>query len=151
MSYVMVPVPEEHVMEVMQFVLRTATRAALQPWDEGSVQELFFAVDEPSRSLLSVVSRSSLAGKELSESDAAAFMELSARETMGIFRELNERAVSMSRQQILVQRPVTETLPNGRTTEKRVFAMPEDIAKLVRMAEEVEQASVPHPLTGDAG
>jgi hypothetical protein len=52
MPYVMVPVPEEHVQDVMQFVLREVAKASLEPWDEKSVSELFHDGDEGSRSLL---------------------------------------------------------------------------------------------------
>jgi hypothetical protein len=34
MPYVMVPVPEEHVQDVMQFVLREMAKASHVPWDD---------------------------------------------------------------------------------------------------------------------
>ena len=40
MPYVMVPVPEEHVQDVMQFILREVARASLEAWDEESVEDM---------------------------------------------------------------------------------------------------------------
>ena len=55
MPYVMVPVPEEHVEDVMQYILRALSRAAIVPWDEESIAEVYDGVDEVSRSLLAFV------------------------------------------------------------------------------------------------
>ena len=63
MPYVMVPVPEEHVKEVMEFVIRTMARASIEEWDEESIESLFATVDEASRSLLSVVARAATTGQ----------------------------------------------------------------------------------------
>ena len=46
MPYVMVPVPEEHVEAVMQFVLRAVAQAALQDWDTESLTKLWEDSDE---------------------------------------------------------------------------------------------------------
>ena len=60
MPYEMVPVPEEHVQDVMQFILREMAKASLEPWDDESVSKLFHEVDESSRSLLAYTARASL-------------------------------------------------------------------------------------------
>jgi hypothetical protein len=148
MPYVMVPVPEEHVQEVMQFLLRTMARASIEPWDEESIGRLFADVDEPSRSLLSFVARAAVGGGDLAESDAARSVQLSARETNGIMRELNERAREANHPSLLGRRTVPETLPNGRVTQKAVFSMDEEIAKLVRDAERADLLNGSDPLTG---
>jgi hypothetical protein len=142
MPYVMVPVPEEHVQEVMQLILSAAARAALEPWDEDSITELFHGVDELSRSLLSFVARAVLAGQELSEADAARKIQLSVRETLAIQRELNELAKAEDRPALINQRTITESLPSGRSTTTRVLSMEEEVAKLVSAAER-------HELLGD--
>ena len=123
MPYVMVPVPEEHVQDVMQFVLREVAKASLEPWDEVS-------------------------GKELSEAQAAGQLQLRQREMAGILRDLNERATKANHPALISTRTVTETLPNGRTTEKRVLWINEDVAPLVHGAERAELANVPEPLDG---
>ena len=65
MPYVMVPVPEEHVQDVMQFVLREVAKASQLPWDEESVAQLFGEVDEASRSLLAYAARAITNGTDL--------------------------------------------------------------------------------------
>jgi hypothetical protein len=146
MPYVMVPVPEEHVHDVMQFILREVAKASLAPWDEHSVTELFHEVDEESRSLLAYAARAATTGKEISEARAADLMQLRQREMAGIIRDLNERASNANRPPLLTTRTVTETLPNGRTVDKRVLWMSEEVAPLVHDAERAELADVPAPL-----
>jgi predicted ATP-dependent protease len=146
MPYVMVPVPEEHVQDVMQFVLREVAKASLEPWDEESVSALFRDVDEESRSLLAYAARGAISGKEIAEAEAANMMQLRQREMAGIVRELNERAARANRPTLITARTVSEALPNGRTAEKRVLSMSEDLAPLIHSAERAELADVPAPL-----
>ena len=150
MPYVMVPVPEEHVQDVMQFVLREVARASLEPWDEKAISTLFHEVDEEGRSLLAYVARAIASGKEISEADAATLLQLRQREMAGLVRDINERASQANRPNLVFTRTVTETLPNGRTTDKRVLAMSDELAPLVRDAERAELANVPAP-PGNSG
>jgi hypothetical protein len=146
MPYVMVPVPEEHVEDVMQFILRAIARAALEPWTPESVTSIFEAVDEATRSLIAFVARATLEGKDLPDADAARKLQLSVRETTGILNELNVAIRDANLPTLIITRSVTERLPNGRVTEKRVLSMDPDIAELVRAAEQAELAGAPHPL-----
>jgi hypothetical protein len=146
MPYVMVPVPEEHVQDVMQFVLREVAKASLEPWDEGSVAELFREVDEASRSLLAYTARASMGGTDITELQVADMMQLRQREVVGLLRELNERAAKANHPTPVITRTVTETLPNGRTAEKRVLSMSDEVALFVRNAERAELADVRPPL-----
>jgi len=148
MPYVMVPVPEEHVQDVMQFILREVARASVEPWDQDSISDLFHQVDEASRSLLAYTARAVMGGTDLTESKAADVMQLRAREVAGIVRELNERAATANRPVLIVTRTVTQALPNGRTSEKRVLAMSDEVAPFVRDAEQAELAETPSPLSG---
>jgi hypothetical protein len=150
MPYVMVPVPEEHVQDVMQFVLREMARAALEPWDEESISALFHEVDEASRSLLAYVARATLSGADIAEAEAADMMQLRQREVAGILRDLNERAAKASRPPLMGARTITETLPNGRAIDKRVLWISDELAPIVRNAEKAELADVPSPL-GEPG
>jgi hypothetical protein len=148
MPYVMVPVPEEHVQDVMQFVLREVAKASLEPWDEGSVSELFHDVDEACRSLLAYTARAAVSGTDITEAQAADAMQLRQREVVGLVRELNELAAKASRPVLVATRTVTEALPNGRTAEKRVLTMSDEVARLVREAERAELADVRPPTEG---
>ena len=76
MPYVMMPVPEEFVEEVMQFILRATARRAITPWDAESITRLYDEVDEGSRSLLAFVARAAASGEELAAADAARRIQL---------------------------------------------------------------------------
>jgi hypothetical protein len=146
MPYVMVPVPEEHVQDVMQFILREVAKASLEPWDEASISKLFHEVDESSRSLLAYAARAALGGSDLTEPQAADMMQLRQREVVGLVRELNEHAAKANRPVLVSTRTVTESLPNGRTRERRVLSVSDEVAPLVRDAERAELAQVTPPL-----
>jgi hypothetical protein len=135
MPWVMVPVPEEHVQEVMEYVIRTATRAQLQDWDLESAQKLFLDVDEACRSLLSIAARAAAAGKQLRDQEAADFIQLNVREMVGIIREVNEAANAANRPPLLSTSTINEELPNGRLREQRVIVMAPVNARLFRSAE----------------
>jgi hypothetical protein len=131
-DYVMVPVPEEHVVDVMQHVARLVARASVVPWDDEAVGELFDEVDEVSRSLLAVVARNTTAGKELSDEDAAHSLELNVREVRAIVRDVNEVAQRGKREPLLALRETPVVLRNGRTVQKRLFVMNDAVARAVR-------------------
>jgi hypothetical protein len=146
MQYVMVPVPEEHVQDVMQFILREVARASLEPWNDEAISKLFHEVDEESRSLLAYVARAATSGKVISEADAADLMQLRVREMAGVVRDLNERASKGNRPNLVSIRNISETLPNGRTVDKRVLTMSDELAPLVSRAERAELAAVQAPV-----
>lgn len=148
MPYVMIPVPEEHVEEAMSAVLRIISRGRLVEWDAASVKQLFDDVDESARALLAITARAMQAGKPVNQNAAAEFTQLSQRELLGIMRELNDRAAADSRPVVLTNQSASETLPNGRVRETRVFLLSEDVAEWVREAEKADLASAPHPLLG---
>jgi hypothetical protein len=146
MRYVMVPVPEDFVEEVMQFILRAIARASIEPWDTESVTQTFADVDEATRSLLAFVARAAAEGGELDAADAARKIQLTVREASGIMIEINALARDANRPSLINARVVTERLPNGRTSEKRVLQMEPDVAELVRAAEQAELRDALHPL-----
>jgi hypothetical protein len=146
----MMPVPEEHVEAVMQFILRAMAKASLEPWDLESVTKLYEEVDEASRSLLAFVARAAVDGVDLTDAEAAAKVQLSVRETVGMMNELSNLARDADRPTLLSPRLVSERLPNGRITDKRVLVMEPEIAELVRAVEAAELQSMPHPLAGRA-
>ena len=145
MPYVMVPVPEEHVEEVMQFMLRSMARASQEDWDQENVTRVFSEVDELSKTLLSHIARATVAGKEVFEGDAAAAVQLSPRETTAIVRELNEIAREENRPSMIYRRPTNEVLPNGRTVEKTAIVADELVAPLIVEAEKADHAANPLP------
>lgn len=145
----MVPVPEEHVEEAMQAILRISSRAKMKGWDQEAVSAVFHEVDEPSRAVISAVARGVIARGMVADLDVADSIELTQREVLGVVREVNERAQSEERLALISVRMETETLPNGRTREKRMMLMDNEIAAFVREAERLEVAEAPHPLLSD--
>jgi hypothetical protein len=140
MPYVMVPVPEEHVEDVMQFILRAIARASIQPWDEESLSETYHEVDETTRSLLAFVARAEAEGKELDTLAAARQIQMTPREVNGILNEMQTLIREANRAPIVSVRVASERLPNGRVTEKRVLTMEPEVADLVRIVERAELA-----------
>lgn len=143
MGYVMVPVPEEHVEEVMRAILRFQAQARTEPWDEASVKDLFADSDEAAKAVLSVVARGVISSGKIADQDVASAIEISGREVLGIVRELNELSVDLARPAIIHSRTETEVLPNGRMTERRVLFMTTESAVSIRDAERAELQSSP--------
>ncbi len=146
MPYVMVPVPEEHVQDVMQFVVRMASQATLEPWTQDEVAQLFDEIDEPARALLSAVAKGVIGGNPLNEADAAAIIGMTWREVTGMVRELNEAAASRSHPALVGRRSVTTTLPNGRTRDVRALIIDDEVAPLVHDADRAQLLADGHPL-----
>jgi hypothetical protein len=149
MGYVMVPVPEEHVEEAMQLILRLVARSRLVDWEQDDLNALFAEVDEPTKSVLSAIAKSASSGSPMVDHALAESIELQQREVLGIIRELNERSQRESRGPLIIVRMENEVLPNGRTREVRRLDMDNDLALLVREAERHELAANPHPLLSD--
>lgn len=138
MPYVMVPVPEEHVEEAMEAVLRIVRHARLSPWDQVAMTPFFLGLDESAKALLSLVSRATTVGKQISQAGAADRMEVTQREILGIVRDVNARAQDEDRPPLLIPQEATETLPNGRTRKVAIIAANADVAALVQVAEKSE-------------
>jgi hypothetical protein len=130
MPYVMLPVPEELVQEVMQFVIRTVQRAAVEPWDEASITEVYNDVDEVSRSLLAFVARSAVEGVDISLDEAAQKIQMTGREAAGILNELSSLSRNNNRPNLMDSRAIRERLANGRVVEKRILLMEPEHAEI---------------------
>ncbi len=146
MTYVMVPVPEDHVEDVMQLILRLKARAALKDWDPDAVSSFYDDVDEDCRSVLSFVARGVINREEFALGDVATMVELNVRETNGIVREINEIASEREHPAPIGHRMVTEVLPNGRTQEKQILAIEPELAVMVQDAERADLLSDADPL-----
>jgi hypothetical protein len=145
MPYVMVPVPEEHVEEAMEAVLRITRNARLAPWDQEAMHTFFASLDESAKALLSLVSRATAAGKQISQAGAADRLEVTQREILGIVRDVNQQAQNQERAPLLVPQEAAETLPNGRTRAVAVITTNPEVAALVQVAERSELRGAPQP------
>jgi hypothetical protein len=91
-EYVLVPVPEEAVAEVEQFLRWGGTKPRLAPpWNADTIGTLLDAVDEPTRALVVGVATDLVARDHVTRvHEAAARLGFSDRETLGLVIELNE-------------------------------------------------------------
>jgi hypothetical protein len=140
MPYVMVPVPEEHVLEVMGVVLRLASRPSHdeppKAWDQDAVNEFFGKANEQTRGLLSFLANRRRAGKEFIPPDIARGLDLETSEVSGLLGPLNREFRRSNRKPLLESRVQIETAPNGRSLKRRRLKMPPEDAQMVRAAEQ---------------
>jgi len=148
MEYVMVPVPEDHVVDVMNYIARLVSRASVAPWTKESIADYFEELEEPSRALLSFVARNTVAGKEVSDEDAAESLELSFREVREIMRETNEGAYRNKFEPLLSPRDAAVVLPNKRTVNRRLLGMTDSVARMIRAHERASNPLSANPTAG---
>jgi hypothetical protein len=151
MPYVMVPVPEEHVVDVMQYVTRLIVEASREEWDPDAVEELFLEADEGARSLLSVVASAALSGKELAAGDAVKKLELRMRDLAELLAPLEAAARQANRRPLFEMQPGERQGPGGRKVKVHNIVMKRDVAEMVRTAELKAREVEPHPLDRDVG
>jgi hypothetical protein len=154
MPYVMVPVPEEHVLEVMATVLRLAARRSHdeppQGWDQKTVTEFFGKANEPTRGLLAYLADPKRAGAEFIPPDIAAALELETSEVSGLLGPLNREFRRRNLVPLFESRVHPETSPSGRTLRRRRLMMREENARMVRAAEQALREVEPDRLAGRA-
>jgi hypothetical protein len=150
MPYVMVPVPEEHVLEVMGTVLRVAARQSHdeppKQWDQQAVTGFFGKANEPTRGLLSFLAHPKRAGREFIPPDIARALELEASEVSGLLGPLNREFRRANRVPLFESRVHPETSPSGRTLRRRRLMMRQENAQMVRAAEQALREVEPDPL-----
>jgi hypothetical protein len=152
MPYVMVPVPEEHVLEVMGAVMRLAARRPHdeppKAWDQEAVNAFFAKANEPTRGLLSFLAHPKRAGKEFIPPDIARKLELEPSEVSGLLGPLQREFRRANRVPLFESRVQLENSASGRTLKRRRLMMGAEDAAMVRTAEEAVRAVEPDPLLG---
>lgn len=89
MAYVMVPVPDELVPEVRQFLRWNVAGPLLGELDEDGAARFFASLDDEARRFLLVVADAALEARVLPVAAAAAATGCSEREALGLMAELN--------------------------------------------------------------
>jgi len=149
MEYVMVPVPDEFVVDVMQYVARLVARASVVPWTKEAIEEFFDDLDETSKALLSFVARHIVAGKDVGYDEATEALELSQREIRAITAEINVAAQRNKYAPLVAARETTVVLRNGRQVQRWLYTMDDSVARMIRAVERADlanvEASVPTP------
>lgn len=139
MPFVMVPVPEEHVLEVMAVVTRLAGQpptaaAPSQHWDQDQLDGLIAGANDRTRALLGFLADRSRAGKEVAPREIAVALELERSDIPGILGPLNRQFRKANRAPLFESRVRTITSAEGRPEKRRSLMMPKDTARMVRAA-----------------
>jgi hypothetical protein len=94
MRFVMIPVPSEHVREVIDIVLFSSPDTERKPIrDEARVRTLVRESDPVTRALLRTVAEAAVAGTEVTVADVAAAIGEEEANVLGIVRDLGVRAL----------------------------------------------------------
>lgn len=140
MGFVMVPVPEEHVLEVMAYVTRLAEQpvptgaAPVQPWDQEQVDRLVAAANDRTRALLGFIAHRSRAGKEVAPREIASGLGLERSDIPGILGPLNRQFRRDNLAPLFESRVRTVTTAGGRPEKRRTIVIPKESARMVRTA-----------------
>lgn len=96
MNHVMVPVPEEHLDRVRQYVAWRDLRRRAPDLDPSVARAVVAVLDEPTRQMLADVIRlgDHLVDRETSIDALAARIGVSAREIVGLITEINGTAAA---------------------------------------------------------
>ena len=129
MPFVMVPVPEEYVTDVMQLVVDMTRAAPIQDgaqWDQATIEKFVFDADEASRSLLSAVARGVISGTEVTEDYAAGVLQYDIEDTLELIEQINAASERTG-------------MPALVTRNNRLLSMTPVVARLVRAADAEER------------
>jgi hypothetical protein len=138
--FVMVPVPEEHVLEVMALVTRLSSRAPARgewpakQWDQDALDRLVADANDRTRALLSFLAHRSRAGKEITPREIAAALDLERSEVPGILGPLNRQFRKAHRVPLFESRVRSVTSADGRPEKRRTLMMAKETARMVRAA-----------------
>ncbi len=148
-NYVMVPVPEHLVPEVMRQVLVLLSKEVMQAWDQESLDEVYGEMDETSKTIVSIAARAKTRGEPTTADEIASSAGLAVGQVMNLIRAVNAAADEGNRP-VIVQINVTdEELANGRTVRRRYVEVNDKVAEMILVAESAERAALPHHLQGD--
>jgi hypothetical protein len=139
-GFVMVPVPEEHVLEVMAFVTRLAEQPApagavpAREWDQEQVDRLVADANDRTRALLGFIAHRSRAGKEVPPREIAAGLGLERSDIPGILGPMNRQFRRVNLAPLFDSRVRTVTNAEGRPEKRRTIVIPKERARMVRTA-----------------
>jgi hypothetical protein len=128
----MVPVPREHVLDVMRWVLFRAADEDSEGTgrDAARVAQLLDGLDERTRSLALLVAKATVEDTPLRLTDAADELGLESQTVTVLIRDLNQRAM-WGRSVIRTQAEKAIGV-HGQTGKVSYLMMRPDIARLIR-------------------
>jgi hypothetical protein len=131
MEHVMVPVPEEHLAEVKQYLQWNTASVPMGSWDTDAAAHFVTSLDELAARVLMHAAAAADEVVVLTIPDAAAAAGCTEREILGLVVELNAAARAASGPPFILATALvhgtTETGPQGWTLN-----MPGDVARLFR-------------------
>jgi hypothetical protein len=122
MDYVMVPVPEEYVAEVEQFVRSNVIKGIGLTLDPAAAAQLLRDFDPPTRTLLLAAAAAAAGNSRLTLGDAAAAVGCSEREVLGSVSVINNVVVSAGGPGFTVVPVVKGLPPTGALVMERELA-----------------------------
>jgi hypothetical protein len=127
----MVPVPQDLVERVQQYINWRLSSGVAADWSEETVAELYAQLDEASRAVVGTVAQGAVDDQPVTVARAADAAGTSTREALGIVLELVQRFRGLGGTAFpLLVLDVAE----GVGDDQRVIVMPRDGARLVLAA-----------------
>jgi hypothetical protein len=138
----MVPVPEEHVDAVQNFIRQKVTNWPTE-FDPSTIEPLYRGGDDLSRRVLSIVASVSRRDESVGVPQLANLLECSTREAAGALIEINNRAVALAAAPfgILLLRDEREQSPESDPWGTRVVLMRPEVAEAVLAVAGADDAS----------
>jgi hypothetical protein len=132
MPYVMVPVPEEHVLDVMRLVLRRSrAQEPLMEWDSESVSEFLVDSDDDTRAIVLFVARATLVEEAIRIPGLSEALGLPVSTVLPAMGAANKRSLAAGRERILLMRSEAAVADDGTVTRVEEFAMPGRLAAMI--------------------
>jgi hypothetical protein len=130
-DYVMVPVPQDLVERVQQYVTWRVSGGVAADWTEDAVAELYRQLDDASRAVVWTVAQGVVDDEPITVARAAEAAGTTNREALGIVLELVQRFRGLGGVTFpLLVLDVAE----GVDDDQRVIAMPKDGARVTLAA-----------------
>ena len=131
MDFRMVPVPEEFVLDALEFVVRVLDEANQDAWSSALVQRVLDGVDPTIRRLAGLVAQATVENRPLPQPEAADALGTSVRALLSLVREVNARSIDLGRPRLLVPMPMIVAQPDGTYPTVPCITMESDVATSV--------------------
>lgn len=133
MEYVMVPVPEDLVEEVRDFMAWGMTTTTDEPENPDALAELYAGAGPEARAILNIVAAESIAEVRPTLTDVAERTGLSTHAVIGVLTELNYRLQKLRGPfAVVLVRDDPRPMPEGRNPwEHRILHMTRQTAGLI--------------------
>lgn len=144
----MVPVPEEHEQELMNFLYKLAVQAELAKWSPADVEAVRDAADEQARSVLHAVASATVNQEEISHLELAGSCHIGPDQVMAAVEQINGLGAQRSLPALILFESTWGTSATGERQERRNTVMsPPTASIVVRLEQESDEAADSRPTT----